>query len=504
MAVYDLTREDWVLRTYFTDATISVKMAKLMEIGLYKDETNKTIVRLIRGFVRKYGRQPSGQELLLGVEKHGLGEEVRNKILTICNSEIPPVTQSYCVSLIENFYQEASLSMLIREQAIAMNENRLEDVKNIIPMFKERINFSLHMNLGLDLVDDIEEAQRRLRETVNAIPSGVAEVNHYTTPVEGDDSKGGYPRQALTLYVGQPNVGKSLILCSEAGHAVRLGYNVLYITLELSEAYVWRRITANVTGVKQGDVCNLTPDECRQMMYDSKNPDAEHFGTLKIKHMRTTTTTNDIEALVDSFTATTGKKIDLLVIDYIGIMKPNKSGAISEQSQYLDGQAKAEQIRELCIERNIAGLSAIQFNRTGYSNIDAGLESVSGSSAYSETGDLIITITKDPVLASLGMYAHWIKKNRMGPNEIPFKTRCDFSTMRWFTATEDELHAEEAARIEFETVQASISPQPVNRPNGAPPRRRERIQNQTTVPQKTMDEVVGSAGTPADGIGNYV
>lgn len=457
MAVYDLTKEDLVLRTYFTDPVVSAKMMPLLDKSLYANQDNQAVVTVIRKFIKKFGRKPSSQELVTALENTGRAEEIRQRIMFICNTAMPEIKSDYAIHMVETFYQERSVELLLRQQAASLHDNNMEGIRDLIPTFKEKLNFSLHLNLGLDLIDDIDEAKRRLKASTDSIQSGIAEINMYTAQSKEGASSGGYPRKTLTLFVGQPNVGKSMILCSEAAHAFRNGKNVLYVSLELAEEYVWRRIASNLTGVEQYEVSDLSTEECQNLIYSSKNPDVDKLGVLKVKRLKTTATPYEIENLLDTFETSVGAPVDMLVIDYIGIMKPSRTGAVSEQSQYLDGQAKAEQIRELCIDRNMVGLSAIQFNRSGYSNLNAGLESVSGSAGYSETADLMITITKDTVLADLGMFANWIKKNRFGPNEVGFKTKTDFSTMRWYTASEDDLNAESTARAEFEAVQASLS-----------------------------------------------
>jgi hypothetical protein len=214
----------------------------------------------------------------------------------------------------------------------------------------------------------------------------------------------------------------------------------LYISLELSEEYVWRRLAANLTGVPQYEVADLSVEECRKLIENTKIPGVERLGRLKVIRMKTTTTPAEIEARIDQFYSIYKKNPDVLVVDYIGIMKPNRSGRTLE-SMYLDGQEKAEQIREMCIDRNMVGISAVQFNRTGYSRLDAGLESVSGSSGFAETADIMITITRDDLLKKQNMYANFVKKNRFGENEVMFYTKYDYNTMRWYDATQDDIAA---------------------------------------------------------------
>jgi len=179
--------------------------------------------------------------------------------------------------------------------------------------------------------------------------------------------------------------------------------------------------------------------------------------------MKTTTTPAEIESMIDQFYSLHKKMPDVLVIDYIGIMKPNRSQR-SMESMYLDGQEKAEQIREMCIDRNMVGISAVQFNRTGYSRLDAGLESVSGSAGFAETADIMVTITRDDILKKLNMYANFIKKNRFGENEVAFYTKYDFATMRWYDATQEDIAAEADERTRVMMMNEAAGAQPARVP----------------------------------------
>lgn len=439
-AVYDLTREDLVLRTYLMDFDVAPKMVAFLDDKLYADATNKVIIGIIRKFIRKYNRRPQAQELIVGLGNSGLSEEARQKLLLVCNTEVPYMKQDYVITLLENFYQERATENALRDAANALFNNDTETIRNLLPVLKDKLNFSLHMGLGLDLVDDIEEAQRRLKDMSHPIRSAIGPINQYTAQVKTDPNSGGYPRKTMTLYVGQPNVGKSLVMGSEACNVIRYGYDVLYISLELSEEYVWRRLVANLTGVPQYEVADLSVEECRKLIENTKIPGVERLGRLKVIRMKTTTTPAEIEARIDQFYSLYKKNPDVLVVDYIGIMKPNRSGRTLE-SMYLDGQEKAEQIREMCIDRNMVGISAVQFNRTGYSRLDAGLESVSGSAGFAETADIMITITRDDLLKKQNMYANFVKKNRFGENEVMFYTKYDYNTMRWYDATQDDIAA---------------------------------------------------------------
>ena len=482
--VCNLTREDLVIRTFFKEKLLSDKMMPFLDPVLYDSKVNQQVVGIVNKFIRKYRRIPDAQEIVIGLEKNGMYEDVRQQIINVCNQSIATPKSDFLITTLEKFYQEKAVMDMLRRSAVYLSENDVESVRDLIPKIKNKINFSLHMSLGLDLVDDIDEAKRRLKEISHPIPSGITDVNFWTAQKKDDPSTGGYPRKTLCLYVGQPNVGKTLVLCSEACYAVRAGYNVMYISLELSEEYLWRRMAANLTGVNQYDVTEMSTEECKERIEKARLSSAEKMGRLKIKRMKTTTTPYEIEAVLDEYESVVGAPADMLIIDYIGIMKPNQRPGMLE-NMYKDGQAKAEQIREICIERNMVGLSAIQFGRTGYSSLDAGLESVRESSGYNETADLMITITIDSVLKGLDMYFHMIKKNRFGENEIEFYTKRDYGTMTWYPATKEDIEEEHRKREEFTVLQSSTGAMFGGNKAATPSRTLNRVKSQ---PPRTAAE----------------
>ena len=56
------------------------------------------------------------------------------------------------------------------------------------------------------------------------------------------------------LIFGGPGAGKSWSLVALAGHAVKMGFNVVYYTLELGEDYVGRRFDAHFTQIPANEI----------------------------------------------------------------------------------------------------------------------------------------------------------------------------------------------------------------------------------------------------------
>lgn len=452
--VIALTREDLVIRVFFQDSSVGPKMRETLRPELFQDENNRNIVDIIRKFEHKHGRMPTAQELITGMGANDYAIQARDKLMFIYNTPIQAMHQDYVVLMIESFFKERLSEEILVSAAESIHDKRVDGIRDLIPKLQAAVNYSLHTDLGINMYTDADLALAKLREQKQCIPSGINEIRYYTgrPDVNGIMAGGGYYRKTLTLFVGQPNIGKSLTLCSEAAFAYKNGFNVLYITLELAEDYVWQRLASNICSTDFYDVLQLTGDMVRQKIdaeVEACRQTGARPGQLQVRYMKTTTTPVEIEAVIDSFEIAHGK-LDLLVVDYIGIMKPATRGRVSESSMYNDGVMKAEQLRDIAIERNFACVSAVQFNRSGYHNVEAGIESVEGSSGYAETADLMISLTANDVLRSMGMFSHYILKSRLGPALVMFLTRCDFKQMRWFSPTKDEVNAYNMAMAEAE------------------------------------------------------
>ena len=431
MDIYNLTQEDLVLRFYFSDPTIGPKISKHLSQDLFDDLADKTIVKIIHLFVKKYKRNPSAQELVIGLTNSGYSEVAKDKLFVICNTPLNNIKYEYAVTLIENFFKEKKMRLALNAAAENMHDKNIDNIPTLIPIFKDAVNFSLQMKLGLHLVDDVDEAMRRLHQTQDCIPSRINEICYNTRLSQTNDSAcGGYYRKSLTLFMGQPNVGKSLIMCSEAAYAATLGYNVLYITLELAEEYVWSRIASNILNKPQYEIRDCDVNTIKSNLTSSYNEKSNGLGSLVVKWLKPESTPMDIENVIDEEEQSRNEIIDLVVVDYIGKMKPNR-GSVQNGGLYENGVATTDQLRSIFVERNKAGMSAVQFNRGGVNKKDAGMENTGGSMGYAEVSDLMITIAADTMLKTCNLLYHNIVKNRFGDNEIPFISSVNKSIMLW-------------------------------------------------------------------------
>jgi len=108
-----------------------------------------------------------------------------------------------------------------------------------------------------------------------------------------------------------------------------------------------------------------------------------------------------------------------------------------------------EQLRALSYEYECPIVSATQINRSGFDQIEPGMDTISESVGLAATADCIFSIWQEDEDRDLGRIQVGLMKNRFGPN-FGFQTmRIDYATL---TLDEDETGNETEAATEATNI----------------------------------------------------
>jgi len=443
-----ISREEIIIRRMFDDPVIQNKLLKHLDPDLFEDDIHKSLCTAITKGYNKYGKFPQAEELSLALPDNS-AEKIR--LTKIMNLRIKTIERNIVIDVIENYFREKKTENILGNAAEAIHDKDFANISSLILDLQEAVNFSLYMDIGLNLVEDVDEALRRLNDTHKPIPSALSDIRTWTMQGEG---VGGWYR-GLSVFMGMPNVGKTILLCNEAAFSFQNGYNVLYVTLEMEEALIWERITVNVTDIPLNKIRGESGGDIKKLLREHKIGNNPKQGELFVRELDSTTTALDIENLINEIKLSEGITIDICFIDYIQIMKPIiRKGSINNRngSLYSFGKEIAEQLRDLSRKHKIPIVTPSQLNRDGYSNTNADMKNTAGSAGLNDTADFIVTITTDPYLEKYGMFLHTIIKNRFGPKMITFLTECDTMHMRVRSASNEMRKQYSEAQVN-ETVQ---------------------------------------------------
>lgn len=420
-----ISREELILRRLFDDTKVQSKVIQHLDPDLFTEPAIKILCKAIGEGFKKYNRFVQANEIQLALQSNS--EEVK-KLVRIMNLKVDAIDSNMAVDVIESFFKEKMTEKILVDCAEAINQRDFKNISAMVKDLEQSVTFSLHMDIGLNLVNDTEEALRLLNETHKAIPSSLDFLNEKTSD---DGVNGGWYKSALSVFQGMPNVGKTILLCNEAAYAYQCGYNVLYVTLEMGKEHIWKRMASNITNIPLYKIAKESPETIIELLKENKERGSEKCGNLLVKEMPTSLTPQELEVLINEIKITEGYSVDLVVLDYIQLMKPNKGSAFGKnQSLYTMGDEVSKQVRDLAKKIEVAILSASQVNREGYDNNQGSMKNTAGSAGLNNNVDLMITIQQDPYLKEFKMFLHTIIKNRFGQKDDSFMSDCAYEFMR--------------------------------------------------------------------------
>lgn len=234
---------------------------------------------------------------------------------------------------------------------------------------------------------------------------------------------GGWDHATLNLLMGETSVGKSLWLQNISVNLVDLGYNVAYITLEMSSRKCFKRMGSMKLKIPIDQYDDLSRDSMfmKQKINESKNFatgnslfDSKKSGKLYVKKYPTSDcTVTDLENYIKKFEEVKKIKIDVVVIDYLNLMSIEKGFNI-DNMLYLKGKHIAEGLRRIGDIYDVCIITATQTDKSVWGASDINLDDIPESKAIAESADSVWGIIRNSQMNKENVYRLKILKLRDG------------------------------------------------------------------------------------------
>lgn len=124
-----------------------------------------------------------------------------------------------------------------------------------------------------------------------------------------------------------------------------------------------------------------------------------------------TSTVTDFDNYVSKIQQKKEIKIDLLIVDYITLIAPTKSGG---DTLYTRGKHLAEGLRALGSKYKFPVITGIQVAKDAWNSTDITLENVPESKAIAETADTFFAIIRNAEMKRQNLYRFKLLKQRDG------------------------------------------------------------------------------------------
>ena len=295
----------------------------------------------------------------------------------------------------ETFSRHKALESAILKSADYIEKGEYGPVEDMI---KKAVQIGLQKDLGTDYFADPRARLEAIKDKNGQVSTG--------WPALDKKLFGGFNRGELNIFAGGSGSGKSLFLANMGVNWALAGMNVLYLTFELSENLVSMRIDSMVTDIPSRDIFKSIDDvEMKVRMIGKKS------GTIQVKYMPTGKNANDLRAYIKEYEIKTGKKLDVVLVDYLDLMHPIGQ-KISAENLFVKDKYVSEELRNLAMELNTVFVTASQLNRASVEEIEFDHSHISGGISKINTADNLIGIFTSRAMRERGRYQIQLMKTR--------------------------------------------------------------------------------------------
>ena len=295
----------------------------------------------------------------------------------------------------ETFCKHKALEAAILKSADLLENGEYGACEDLV---KKAVQIGLQKDLGTNYFADPRARLEGIKSSNGQVSTG--------WPAMDRKLFGGFNRGELNIFAGGSGAGKSLFLANIGVNMAEKGLNVIYLTLELAESLVSMRLDSMTTGIASRDVFkNIDEVEMKVKMIGKKS------GAIQVKYMPSGKTANDVRSYIKEYEIKTGKKVDVLLIDYLDLLMP-ASTKVSAENLFIKDKYVSEELRNLAMELNTVFVTAAQLNRGAVEEIEFDHSHISGGLSKIQTADNVFGIFTSRAMRERGRYQLQLMKTR--------------------------------------------------------------------------------------------
>ncbi|MCA9485713.1 MAG: AAA family ATPase, partial [Nanoarchaeota archaeon] len=342
-----------------SDRTFLLHSIDLIKPTYFTSKAHQKACEVIFNHYKKYRYIPSQIELVEELKKELKGDKYLihhlAEIKSLYDYFEPNVeSRDYLTDKLTFFAKIQSLRQAFSKslKQIDKNPESEETWSKVYDLLREAMNTDRSFDVGLEYFNTLRERYDKMHEDDDGAEYFKTGYEDFDREIKG----GGYIRGEVLGVVGGSGVGKSILMSCIGAHNLKVGKNVLYISLELTEARVAERFDSILT-----DVPIYSLYESRDNVFERLEEivaKKENKNMLLIKQFPSASAdVNTIRAYMSQLKFY-GFRPDVVIIDYIGEMK-DIPGLPTHESR----ERTVKELRGLAGEEQVFMVTAFQPNR---------------------------------------------------------------------------------------------------------------------------------------------
>ena len=398
-----------LLNQIILDKDFSHSIIDVIENNYFENKYFKIITQMIREYYTKYDHTPSF-ETLEQITKSELQQEIASKIVldTIKKIKDAPIDGvAFVQEKALKFCKQQELQKVMTKAQKIIDGGEFENYDALEEMVRGALQVGAKDTSSMDVFSNIDQVLDE--DYRHPIPMGIPGIDRLL--------KGGLAKGEIGVILAPTGVGKSTILTKIANHAFNLGNNVLQIFFEDNPKVIqrkhytlWTKIHPDELSEKRDEVIKKVKD------IEESMPNKLIMNKLPSDTVTMSQIKNQIRKMVAD-----GNKIDMVLLDYIDCVVPDKNLGDEWKSE----GSVLRAFEAMCHEMDLVGWTATQGNRSSISSEVVTTDQMGGSIKKAQVGHVIITVAKTLQQKEMKLATIAITKSRVGDDGVVFEN-CKF------------------------------------------------------------------------------
>jgi replicative DNA helicase len=410
-----------LLKSIIEDKKYGEQIIDVIESKYFDNNSFRFIVENIKEVYKKYNKIPNydtlSQKIILEM---GSKESSMIHLDTIENIKENSQDSQLVRDEALNFCKQQNLKKELKKVQTIIDNGSFQEYHTIEGIIQKAMQVGLPPQESMDVFHDIDGALEE--DNRSPIPTGVNGVD--------EALKGGLGKGELGVVLAPTGTGKTTLLTLFSNTAYNAGFNVLQIFFEDNPGNIKRKHFTLWTGIEP-DEQPKRKDEVKSMIEDIKFNNPSTLDIVKLSS--DSVTISEIKSRIRKHLSD-GKKLDLLVIDYVDCISPERS-AFGEEWK---GEGSImRSLESMTDEFGIAIWTATQGNRGSISSEVVTTDQMGGSIKKAQIGHVVLSVGKTLEQKEHNLATMTLLKSRIGQDGIIW-SNCKFDNKFLVIDTESQ------------------------------------------------------------------
>lgn len=404
------TFQQSLLKAIIEDRKYGEQIIDVIESKYFDNVSFRFICENIKEYFSKYSKIPNFESLTIKITSElGNIDNGRIHLDTLegikNNKEDNEIIKDEAL----NFCKQQNLKKELKKINLIIDNGKFHEYPTIENIIQKALQVGLPVEESTDIFDDIDSAlDTNNRET---IPTGIDGLDNML--------KGGIGRGELGIVLAPTGTGKTTLLTKFSNTSYNYDFNVLQIFFEDNPTNIKKKHFTIWTGIEPDELAHRK-EEVKEIVNRNKSRSKGSLSILKLPS--DSVTISDIKSRIRKHISD-GKKIDLLVIDYVDCIVPEKANFNEEWK----GEGSVmRSLEAMTNEFNIAIWTATQGNRNSMSTEVVTTSQMGGSIKKAQIGHIVLSIGKTMEQKEQNLATITLLKSRIGQDGVIWNN-CKFN-----------------------------------------------------------------------------